>query len=292
MKKLKKNLVVGGGGIKGLSFLGALDILFKFYSFENFESFSGVSIGSFIIVMLNIDYSIEDLKNFFINNELYNFTDYKLSNLVDNYGLDKGTKITNLVKAFFKTKNIDYNITFKELFNLTKKNIYICGSNISKDTVEYFSHFTNPNMSVLHALRISVSVPIIFSPIQYNNDYFIDGVFFEHYPIKPFKNELTNTVSILLEVNLYSEITSFETYLKKIISSMTNYMAFNQVKYYNNKDLYNIKNVEDNPLNFNLNNEEKLKLYNIGAYSIKNIICNNIFKKIIKKIYFKKLANI
>ena len=47
---------------------------------------------------------------------------------------------------------------------------------------------------------------------------------FEHYPIKPFKNELTNTVSILLEVNLYSEITSFETYLKNI-SSMSNYMA-------------------------------------------------------------------
>ena len=49
MKKLKKNLVVGGGGIKGLSFLGALDILFKFYSFENFESFSGVLLDHLLL---------------------------------------------------------------------------------------------------------------------------------------------------------------------------------------------------------------------------------------------------
>ncbi len=147
-------------------------------------------------------------------------------------------------------------------------------------------------MPVLHALRISISVPILFSPVQYNNDYYIDGVIFEHYPIDPFKNDLNNTVSVLLEIKLYSEINSFDTYLKKLILSMSNYMAFNRIQYYNNPNLYNIDNIDDNSLKFDLNNEEKIKLYDIGVYSIKNIISNNIYKKIIKKIYFNKLANI
>ena len=274
MKKLKKNLIIGGGGIKGLSFLGALDVLFKYYPLKNFENFCGVSVGSMIIIFLNIGYNIEELKNFFIKNELYNFTDYKLSNLVDNYGLDKGIKITNLIKAFFKTKNIDYNITFKDFFLKTKN---------------YFSHFTNPNMPILEALRISISVPLIFSPVKYNNDYYVDGVFFEHYPIEPFKNDINNTISLLLDVAKSNEINNFESYLYRLMLSMSNYNALKRIEYSNNSNIYSIKNNENNGLKIDLNNQDKIKLFERGNYSIKNIIINKIYNKIKKRIYFNKL---
>ena len=291
MKKLKKNLVIGGGGIKGLSFLGALDVIFKYYPLENFENFCGVSIGSMIIIFLNIGYTIDELKDFFINNDLYNFTDYKLSNIIDSYGLDKGIKITNLLKAFLKTKNIDYNITFKDFFIKTKKNIYICGSNISKNRVDYFSHFNNPDMPILEAIRISISVPLIFSPVKYNNDYYVDGVFFEHYPIEPFKNDINNTVSVLLDISKTNEITNFESYLYRLMLSMANFNALRRLQINNNVNLYNILNDENNGLKFDLNNQDKIKLFEMGNYSIKNIIINKIYNKIKKRIYFNKLLN-
>jgi len=289
MKKLKKNLIIGGGGIKGLSFLGTLENLFKIYPFEQFENFSGVSIGSFIIVMLIIDYNINDLKDFFINNDLYYFTDYKLSNLLENYGLDKGVKVLNLIKAFFITKNIDIDITFLELYNKTKKNIYICGSNISKDSIEYFSYNNTPNMKVLDALRISISVPILFTPILFNNDYYIDGVYFEYYPIEPFKNDIDNTISILLDFKINLLINSFDSYLKKLLFSLYNHMIHNKMVYKDNKNIYNILNIEENSLKFDLNIDEKNKLFNIGTYSFTNKFMNNVYEKLLKKHFFNKL---
>ena len=55
-------------------------------------------------------------------------------------------------------------ITFKRLYNSTKK-ICIIGSNVSKNREEYFSYETTPDMSVLKAIRISSSIPIIFTQL-------------------------------------------------------------------------------------------------------------------------------
>ena len=68
-------------------------------------------------------------------------------------------------------------------------------------------------------------------------------------------------------------------------------MASNQIKYYDNPDLYNIISIQDNPFDFELSIEKKNKLYSSGAYSIKNIIINRIYNKIKKRLYFNKLLN-
>ena len=61
----KTNLILGSGGIKGVSFVGLLEEAFKIYKYEGFKNFIGVSIGSFIAVMLIIGYNINELKDFF-----------------------------------------------------------------------------------------------------------------------------------------------------------------------------------------------------------------------------------
>jgi NTE family protein len=290
-KNKKTNLIIGGGGIKGLCFLGALEKLFKIYPFEQFENFSGVSVGSFIIILLIIGYNVNELKDFFIQNDLYTFTDYKFSTLINEYGCDKGDKLVNLIKAFFKTKNIDYNITFIQFYEKFNKIVYICASNITLESVEYFSHINNPNMKIIDAIRISVSVPILFTPILYNNYYYVDGVLLEHYPILPFKNSKKN-ISILLDFDKNNNIQSFDSYLKKLIYSISNHLSHLKIEKYLNNDIIYILNNNTNTLDFKLNNQNKYKLFQIGSFSFLNIYTLNIYNKILKKYYFYKIKNL
>ena len=120
----KTNLILGSGGIKGVSFVGFLEEAFKIYEYEHFKNFIGVSIGSFIAVMLIIGYNINELKDFFIDVNLKIFTDFKFKKLFEEFGMDNGQRYINLIRSFFLTKNINPEITFLELYNLKKEFIY------------------------------------------------------------------------------------------------------------------------------------------------------------------------
>ena len=58
-----KNLVIGSGGIAGIAFLGALKELQeqKYLDLNKIECFCGCSIGTFIIFLILIDYTIDDI---------------------------------------------------------------------------------------------------------------------------------------------------------------------------------------------------------------------------------------
>ena len=73
--------------------------------------------------------------------------------------------------------------------------------------------------------------------------------------------------------------------------SMANFNALRRLQINNNVNLYNILNDENNGLKFDLNNQDKIKLFEMGNYSVKNIIINKIYNKIKKRIYFNKLLN-
>jgi len=289
----KTNLIIGGGGLKGLCFLGALSEIFKIYDYKNFKSFSGCSIGSFIIVSLIIGYTIEDLQKFFIDVDLVKFTEYKLTNIFDIYGFDNGTKGNNLLKAIFVTKDVDPDITFIDFHEKFKKVVYIVGSNISKEIVEYFSHITHPNMKVIDALRISMAVPIMLAPFKYNGDFYVDGCHYESYPIEPFKNSKKN-VALILDSKSDVEINSFNIFVKKLIYSVYNYIIKTKFgkNFYNQNDTFYIQhNEEIDGINLEGDIESKNNLFKMGVYSVKNIISNNIYQKILIKRAFRVLSN-
>ena len=81
------------------------------------------------------------------------------------------------------------------------KYIYLTGSNLSNGKNETFSHLHTPNMIISDALRISMSIPIVFSPHKFyvrnengdrvidsakENSFYVDGGLLENYPIRMF----------------------------------------------------------------------------------------------------------
>jgi NTE family protein len=55
-------------------------------------------------------------------------------------------------------------------------------------------------MSVIIALRISISIPIFFAPIYYNNNYYIDGGVYNNLGLN--YSDINNTLGICIKFNL------------------------------------------------------------------------------------------
>jgi predicted patatin/cPLA2 family phospholipase len=85
-------------------------------------------------------------------------------------------------------EHYDINLTFKELFEKTNKLLTITTVNISSGKAEYHNYLTEPDLNILLSLRMSTNIPIVFSPIIYKNNYYIDGAFLDPYPFYYHKN--------------------------------------------------------------------------------------------------------
>lgn len=74
-------------------------------------------------------------------------------------------------------------------------------------------------MKVLDAIRISISIPIIFVPCVFENKIFVDGGCLDNYPIHLFKQNMNKTIGIYVNdyKNYVANINNVEEYLKNIM---------------------------------------------------------------------------
>ena len=68
-------LCLAGGGIKGISYLGALKYLEEnnFLKISNLKIFSGTSAGSILVFFLNIGFTLDDLIEFVLQFDFSKF---------------------------------------------------------------------------------------------------------------------------------------------------------------------------------------------------------------------------
>ena len=58
----------------------------------------------------------------------------------------------------FITKNIDQNITFKQLYDLTNKILTVNTVNQTLNRIEYLNYENTPNMSVVDGILMSLNI--------------------------------------------------------------------------------------------------------------------------------------
>ena len=261
IKEIKTNnkkfntISLSGGGIKGIVFLGALKYLDENNLLNNINTYCGVSVGSIICFLLIIGYKYNDLYKFMLNLDIKKFINIDINLLLEKYGLNDGKDIINILKIFMKKKNIKENITFKELYELTNKELIISVSNINDKKVEYFNYKNYPNFEVLLSLRMSFSIPLIFSPVIYNNKYYIDGSCLDDLIC----NKENNDDCLYLYINNDNEINNITSYFSNIINTLIYKKNINECK---NLIIFNISNIDT--FNFNISKEKIEELFNLG----------------------------
>lgn len=130
--------------------------------------------------------------------------------LKNNLGLCSGDTLYNLADMLIrkqyaakigkKIEDIDQPVTFQQLKDAGFKDLYFVGVNTETGCAEYFSYENTPSMLVANAVRISMSIPGVFTPqpkivkdehgqLQSSQDLYVDGGVLYNYPVKLFDFE-------------------------------------------------------------------------------------------------------
>lgn len=228
-----RNLVFEGGGIKGIAYLGAMDVLEKKGILKDIVRVAGTSAGAINALLLGLGYTTREIRNIMWELDFKKFQDNKWSifsnsyNFFTKYGWYKGKFFMNWVEGLIEGKTGHKGCTFRELNEMNYgqfREIFFIGTNISTGFAEVFSYIHTPDMKIADAVRISMSIPFFFTACKgREGDIFVDGGVMENYPIKLFDRE-----KYILNGDIRIEREYYEEYNKKLAKSKSPYVYNHQ----------------------------------------------------------------
>jgi predicted acylesterase/phospholipase RssA len=219
MPKRYNNLILSGGGVRGLYYLGFM----KYFNsnLDSFKNLVGTSIGSLFVVAISLGYSSEELYPHVIN--LIDYSKLKsmdLFNLLDNLGIDDGSKLEHFIKKMIRTKINRKDITFGELYETYGKNIIIPVVCLENKEVVYLSKDTFPHMKIWKAVRMSMGIPFLFKPFIYKEKHYVDGGIKHNFPIDLFDSSDTLGIDLSGQSRNSSGM-NFEEFLFSLMDVVT-----------------------------------------------------------------------
>ena len=267
MYQTKKTLIFGGGGIKGITYVGVIRALEEYKVLDNIETFVGSSVGVFLIAMYLIGYNSYNMEEFLIHFDLGKLKSVNIFNLLNNFGLDSGEKLEYVLKRLISAKGYDKNITLLELYNITYKKFIITSVCLNSLQICYLSHESYPDIPLYKALMMSMAIPICYSPIIYNNEYYVDGGCMDNYPIGLFEETIDEVLGFYLLNNnsIKNTFTNIESYITRVLNALWEGGHYNCIRGYRKQTVCIIL---DNVGSFDFNiDNDKIKLIVKKGYS-------------------------
>lgn len=262
-----KSLTFSGSGVYVYCQLGFLHRLKELNLLHRVDTIVGSSMGSVVGFLFFIGYSPSEMLSVFDQ-----MTDACFSldkDLVADYGCDDGRRLMQVIEKAAQRKNVDANVTFDELYKRFGKRLIVTGSNVTKGVSEYFHHETARDMPIVDALRISISLPALFTPVLYRGDYFVDGSIFDHYPSLYMEKDLLNRTAVDPQAGDMAGI-SIDFPVKYTIDNfvhLTLHTFFNCMKRqtkHGNAYTIRVPWVNVDPLDFSLSTEDRRRLFRCG----------------------------
>lgn len=266
--KRKNILIISGGGIKGLSALGALKYLEDHEIICFPEIFAGTSVGAVICFFINIGYSPKDVYDILEQIDFTKLVKYiEPENLLIDpcFGLSSPEPILQVIYSCMKIKNIKKNITFKELFEQSQSKLIITGTCLNDASIKYFSVDTYPNMPILKALRITISIPFIFRPYLFEEKLWVDGGCMNNFPIELFNEKLDDVIGIYLddEYEVLNDIGEVQDYFFRVFKCVLRGLNINKLEMYK-KYFIHIITCGNHSTNWEILIQDKKMLYDLG----------------------------
>jgi predicted acylesterase/phospholipase RssA len=291
---LYKNLVLESGSIKGLATLGTLYNLQVNNKINSIQNFAGTSIGGIICTLLVLGYTPIDLYQEFYKVDLNSLVIdpfYKVPiNLFKGFGLYKGDKFISFLENLFKQKNFSKDTTFEELFQKTKKLLVLTTTSLSSRDTLYFNTFTTPTFKVLEAVRLTMSIPGIFTAnkctINNLEHTCVDGAVLMGFPYYYFETEQNFGLHTFSEIKklkveqisgIVNEIPISKNYKTETLG--VKFLDFGyslDSQYYSGNKILNFKSFILNFIDTITTKIEKDNLKKIDDALLKNIITINI----------------
>ena len=215
------NLVLSGGALKAVVLLGAVKYLEEKDLIKHFKNYVGSSAGAIIIFFLIIGYKSYEIKDILIE-EINNIVDLDFENIDDffiNYGIDNTDRNKDILKKYLIKKTKLNDITFIEFAKKYGLNFTKTGTNLTTRNTDYFNVDNFPNMSMIDALVITSCIPLIYKPIEYNDNLYIDGGIYNNFAYNYYKNK-NDSLGINVTYNYSRKNDTFINYFNNILLSL------------------------------------------------------------------------
>ena len=169
-------MVISGGGSMGLGILGVLYRIEKDSTLlKNIHTYIGTSVGAIICALLSIGYTAEELVSIVQQMDLGRLFNPNPTVFLSTLGMDEGQFWWNWLAELFEAKQISRHTTFRELYQQTNQNLVLIALDIMSELSQYLSHHSYPDMPVVMGVRAAISIPALFTPVQYNDFLLVDG---------------------------------------------------------------------------------------------------------------------
>jgi predicted acylesterase/phospholipase RssA len=236
-----KHLVISGGGPIMIQILSAIQELEKnkILNINDIESIYGTSAGAIIGIIIALKFEWEIINDYIIKRPWQDVFPIKVQNILEAYtkkGIFDIKTIEKCFKPLFDAKDISLDINLKDFYELTKIDLHLFTFEINEYKIYDISHKSHPDLSVMKAIQMTSSIPILMTPLCIDNKCFIDGGVACNYPLNfciesdKDENEILGFKNKYLENNsIINEETTLLDYLlnflfKAIFSINTKYI--------------------------------------------------------------------
>ena len=184
-------LIFGGGGVYGFLYLGLIKFLEDQNMLVHVTHVIGVSVGSMVSIFLALGYTYTEIyKSVMYDIDLARILEISadnIFNILDQLGINNGAYVEETIKNIIAAKGLSPYLTFRDLA-LAK-----CGPELNIGyTRSFHNDFfmansrTTPDMPIWLAVRASISIPIILTPVLdfTSQDILCDGGLINNTPVK------------------------------------------------------------------------------------------------------------
>ena len=275
-----QHLVLSGGGVKGIALLGGLKALEEEnLIMDSVETVIGTSIGALIGMLLCVGYTSKDIFGLISEIDIDDFKSISPVKILTNFGLDSGKKIVEFLHNLVKDKLNNPHITFKQLQEQTGKTLIVATTCVNTGCVEYFGPDTTPNVEICSGIRCSISIPFIFTSVQYRHKYYVDGGIMDNFPFHLVDGK-DNVLGLRLIGKDNNTNTNTIRNLEQFVQSLVS-CVLNEIQHLRLKDCKNLNNViyidtkDISAMQFDLDVTQRVELYTLGYHITKEYIKNN-----------------
>ena len=215
-----KYLTFSGGGTKGYSYLGCILMLDEYFRrhgknlYNVLKGTSGTSVGAMYALLITLGVRGNKLINEVLTTDISHvITNVSIDNLMDMYGLNSCLGFKRQVFDILEKYIGKGDITFQELYRVTKKHYVCCVTNVTIGRAEYHSYLTTPHYKVFESVSASMSIPLIFAPTIINGHYYVDGGITDNSPFCVFPPD---EVFVFYLQSNFPEMTSLQNYALRV----------------------------------------------------------------------------
>ena len=272
---MPSTILLASGGVRGFSYIGALEELERRGCLAGLKTWAGVSAGSLTAASLAIGYTLAEMRDVIVRfnfGVLKNINETSPLRLFDTYGLDNGEMMRRFFHALLHVRGLPDTYAFKDL--PADRDLKIWVTNLSRGRLECFSRATTPDIPIMFAVQASSTIPVVFDPIRSTDgDLLIDGAVINAFPMHALSpEERADALGIICVSDLSnSHPEDFTDYLKKCLLLGFEYRSHSNIETFRDQ-VITIDTTDISAIEFEISSADKKRLIDRGAETMRTFL--------------------